>query len=76
MEARVGWWRALTASAATLALLWPTWRLRKRNWRLRLLTSIVSMSTCTTHLVIDECEQAAKLAAHLCFNARVAIPFM
>ena len=35
-----------TASAATLALLWPTWRLRKRNWRFRLLVSMVSMSIC------------------------------
>ncbi len=32
--------------AAVLALLSPTWCLRKRNWRLRLLVSIVSRSIC------------------------------
>lgn len=36
----------LTASAATSALLMPTWGLRNRNCRFKLLISIVSMSTC------------------------------
>lgn len=37
---------ARTESAATLALLSPTCFLRNRNWRFRLLVSIVSMSIC------------------------------
>lgn len=36
---------AATTSAATCALLFPTWCFRNRNWRLRLLVSMVSRST-------------------------------
>ena len=36
--------RLATTSAATRALLMPTWCLRKRNWRFKLLVSIVSRS--------------------------------
>lgn len=58
--------KACTTSAATCALLWPTWLRRNRNWRLRLLVSIVSRSiwwgvAMAMHVgVVLICEQGRK----------------
>ena len=58
-----------TASAATLALLSPTWRLRKRNWRFRLLSR---WCPCRSAPGGDLAEQAGRWAAlGICYSSTV-----